>query len=540
MKEFSILIGGKAGDGIDRAGVVINDLLNTLGYYQYVYREYPSIIRGGHTFSIIRASSDKVYCHRDQVDIVIAMNRETIDAHAGRLRDGGALLYDATEDKAAAPIIADGATIQAIPLQDILAAESAPPITRNSIMIGALARALGLEWTDASAVLTRRLPKSLPQNLAVARRGYDAASPVFMVPNLDRVALPVLTGNEALAMGLLQGGLDSYIAYPMTPTSSILHFLAEVAPLFGLKVVHPESEIGVILMALGASYTGDKVAVGTSGGGFCLMTEGFSFAAMAELPLVVVLGMRPGPSTGLPTYSSQTELGFALNAGQGEFSRLVVAPGDAEESFQWAQIALNMAAKHRVPVILLTDKNGGEGTYSFDVNEPTAIERYEAPPRDWSKVFKIDSYEHDETGLTTEDAAITKAMQDKRLAKTGPIASDLAACEPVKVYGDKEAATAIICWGSNKGVCVEAAAAFGWRVVQPVVLAPFPAAQFAEAMRGARLSIVVENNATGQLKKLLRLHDFTATESVRKYDGRAFSLEELSAALTAVKEASPV
>ncbi len=539
MKEFSILIGGKAGDGIDRAGVVINNLLNPLGYYQYVYREYPSIIRGGHTFSIIRAASEKVSCHRNQVDIVIAMNPETIAVHAGRLRPGGALLYDSDTQGGPEPEVPPGVTVQPIPLAAILETEAAPPITRNSIMIGALARAIGLDWEAAADVLTRKMPKALQENLAVARRGYDAASPVFTAANLDRDGLPVLTGNEALGMGLIQGGLDTYIAYPMTPTSSILHFLAKAASEFGLKVVHPESEIGVILMALGASYTGAKAAVGTSGGGFCLMTEGFTFAAMAELPLVVVLGMRPGPSTGLPTYSSQTELGFALNAGQGEFARLVIAPGDAEESFYWAQIALNMAAKYRLPAILLTDKNGGEGAYSFDVDLSPVVDRFVPPARDWSKVFKIDSYEHDEFGITTEDPVITKQMQDKRLGKISPLSGDLDAFETVRVYGDPDATTALVCWGSNKGVCVEAAAAFGWRVVQPIVMAPFPAARFAKAMAGVERTMIVENNATGQLKGLLKMNDWPADDFVSKYDGRAFGLEELTAALTKAADRRP-
>lgn len=532
MNEFSILVGGKAGDGIDRAGVIITNLLNRLGYHQYVYREYPSVIRGGHTFSIIRASSDKIACHRDTVDIVLGMNRETVETHLKRLRPGGALLYDTDALGDEAPAAPADVTVQAVPLGDILAAETAPPITRNSIMVGALAKAIGLDWGIVTDVFKRNFPQALKKNLAVARRGYDAASAVFPAPDLGRPGLPVLTGNEALGLGMLRAGLDAYIAYPMTPTSSILHFLARVGPAFGLKVVHPESEIGVILMALGTSYTGDKVAVGTSGGGFCLMTEGFTFAAMAELPVLVVLGMRPGPSTGLPTYSSQTELWFALNAGQGEFTRLVVAPGDAEESFYWAQIALNMVNKYRLPGILLTDKNTGEGTYSFDVSLLPAIERYDAPRRDWSKVYKINSYEHDENGITTEDPFVTNNAQNKRLAKAGPLADDLAVHEQVRVYGDKKARTAVVCWGSNKGVCVEVAETLGWRVVQPIVLAPFPTGQFRRAMAGVQHSIVVENNATGQLRSLLKLHGFPTDDTVLKYDGRAFSLEELTTALT--------
>jgi len=164
-------------------------------------------------------------------------------------------------------------------------------------------------------------------NLKVARRGYDMASEHAVVPERDSTPLPIVSGNEAIGLGLLDGGLDAFVAYPMTPTSNLLHFLAEIAEEAGILVFHPENEIAVMLMALGLGYAGKKTAVGTSGGGFCLMTEGLSLSGMNEVPVVIVLGQRAGPSTGMPTYTAQSDLNFALHAGQGEFPRLVVAPG---------------------------------------------------------------------------------------------------------------------------------------------------------------------------------------------------------------------
>lgn len=536
MNELSILIGGKAGDGIDKAGLVIAGMLTRLGYQIYIYRDYPSIIRGGHTFSIIRASKDKVLAHTDRVDVILAMNQETVDLHVNRLKQASAIIYDPKILGEHPEFLQRNQKALAIPILSIIKEEDAPPVTANSVMIGALAKVLGIKWNVLEAVFRKKLPKATDKNLAVARRGYDEVETLFQTDDLDQGGRPLLTGNEVLGLGLVKGGLDTYIAYPMTPTSNILHFMAKNADNFGLKVIHPESEISVILMALGCAYTGERVAVGTSGGGFCLMTEGFSLSAMAGLPVVVVLGQRPGPSTGLPTYSSQTELDFALSAGQGEFARLVVAPGDCEESYLWAQIMVAITAKHEIPAIILTDKNLGEGTYSLNESLPDAAIIPERPFTNRKNVFKVSSYEHDDAGITTENGDLAIAMQDRRLAKIEELAAELDEYSQVGVFGNKKSKTAILCWGSNKGVCIEAAQALDIKVIQPVVMSPFPIRQFREAMAGVEQIIAVENNATGQLAKLITEYGFNADRSVLKYDGRAFSIDELKVELGAIIE----
>jgi len=534
VNEFSILIGGRAGDGIDKAGLVIAYMLNRLGYYLYIYHDYPSIIRGGHTFSIIRASEEKVFTHADSVDVILAINKETVELHLKRLKPVSVIVYEPKTIGDALTSLRPDQKALAVPVATIIKEEDAPPVTGNSVMIGALAKVLGIKWLVLEEVFRRKLPKATDKNLNVARRGYDQAETCFHTNDLDQDGLPLLTGNEALGLGLVKGGINTYIAYPMTPTSNVLHFMAANADNFGLKVIHPESEIGVILMALGCAYTGEHVAVGTSGGGFCLMTEGFSLSAMAELPIVVVLGQRPGPSTGLPTYSSQTELHFALNAGQGEFTRFVVAPGDSEESYLWAQRALAAAAKYRIPVIILVDKNVCEGVCSFDASSLDAVAVPELPVPEGKITFKINSYEHDENGITTEDPGITKAMQDKRLAKTKELAEELDGYNQVGVYGNRKSPTAILCWGSNKGVCVEAARSLDLKVIQPIVMSPFPLKQFKKAMTGVEKLIAVENNATGQMAKLITEHGFNADRSLLKYDGRPFSVDELESKLTTI------
>ncbi len=324
MDDFSILIGGKAGYGIDKASSIIASIVNQLNYRLYVYRDYPSLIRGGHTFSIIRVSKDKIASHKNKVDYILALNQETIDLHKDKLVDGGMIIYDS--DSVKPETVPQAKQALPLPLTKILKEESAPEIMPNSCVVGALCKIGGISWNILETVFRKNFSKELDLNLKIARRGYDAAKEIAKIEGIRQDRLPLFTGNEATGLGLIKGGLNTYIAYPMTPSSPLLHFMANLAEDFSIKVIHPESEISVILMALGASYAGDKVAVGTSGGGFCLMTEGLSFAAMAELPIVIMVGQRPGPSTGLPTYSSQTELHFVLNAGQGEFPRFIVAP----------------------------------------------------------------------------------------------------------------------------------------------------------------------------------------------------------------------
>lgn len=548
MENFSILIGGKAGFGIDKSGAVISYMINRLGYNVYVYRDYPSIIRGGHTFSIIRASDKRILSHEDKIDYLLALNQDTITFHKSRLKNNSIIIYD--QDAVKCDGVCPVKDYIPIPIGKILKEESAPEIMRNTCIIGSLSRIIGIEWEVFERVLRKEISKDIDLNLKVAKRGYDEVRTIVKIKSLNKTELPLLTGNEAIGLGLIRGGLKTYIAYPMTPSSPILHFLAGIADDFSLKVIHPESEIAVILMALGSSYCGEAVAVGTSGGGFCLMTEGLSLSGMAELPVVIVLGQRPGPSTGLPTYSSQTELHFALYAGQGEFVRFIVAPGDAEESYFWSAVSMDISRKFQIPSIILADKTVCEGTYNFDIDSIDEINIESSAMWDGKKPYKryaitetgvsplafvpdkdacikVNSYEHDEYGLTTEDPVMTTRMQDKRLKKEKFLIKEVQRYETVKSYGDPKSSTTILCWGSNKGVCCEVAEKLNLRVIQPIVLSPFPLNEFKNAIKRTKKIILVENSATGQLKSFLNRYGINIDKEILKYDGRPFSVDGL-------------
>ncbi len=554
MEDFSVLTGGKAGFGIDQATLILGRLLNQSGYRIYVYRDYPSVIRGGHTFSIIRAAQTKIAAHRDKIDVLLALDRETIDLHQTRLKDGALVIYDSETVK---DLVLPGRieTLD-LPIGRMVKEEKGFEVMRNTCMIGAFAKAVGVTREVLERVVKENFPKEVDLNLKIALRGFDAAPAVKKIAPPPSEPLPLISGNQAVGLGLIKGGLQDYVAYPMTPTTPLLHFLAEQADHYSLKVIHPESEIGVILMAMGFAYAGEKAAVGTSGGGFCMMAESLSLSGMSEVPVVIVLGQRPGPSTGLPTYSAQTDLHFALNAGQGEFVRLVVAPGDLEEAYFWSAQALGLAWKYQVPAIILTDKNlnecignfelpqdgemevsapslwDGKGPYRRYANTETGVSPLAFVPRR-DAVIKVNSYEHDESGITTEEGEMAAKMQDKRLRKGRYLLEELNRFPTVNRFGDDSRTTALLCWGSNKGVCVEAAQKLGLSVVQPVVLSPFPDDAFRRALAGVTKLIAVENNATGQLAHLIKAFGIDVDEMILKYDGRPFALDELE---TRVKE----
>jgi 2-oxoglutarate ferredoxin oxidoreductase subunit alpha len=541
MNDVSVLIGGKAGDGINSAGALVAQLLNHLGYDIYFSIDYPSLIRGGHNFAIIRGSDHSIGTCWNPIDFVLALNNETIERHRDRYTPETTILFNADQVKSAGV---------GIPVNAILAGENAPAIMGNSAIIGGFAKAAGIEWDVVKTVFTASLPKGVDLNLKVAKRAYDQGEKIHRVSTGTKLPRPLFTGNEAIGIGMVKGGLEAYVSYPMTPSSTLLHFLAEYQEKFGITVVHPENEIAVILMALGFAYTGKRSGVGTSGGGFCLMTEGLSLAGMAELPLVLVVSQRTGPSTGLPTYTGQSDLQFVLHAGQGEYPRLIVAPGDAQQALFWSEIAMNSAWKFQIPAFILADKTLSEGTYSINPSVLSDVPSGDSPgwpgtvpylryadvpsgisplafPGMKDAVIKVNSYAHDEAGITSEEAGVVEQMTRKRLRKWERLTAEMQGYPGVTLSGNPEASTALLCWGSTKGVCNEIASLLGLRVIQPIILSPFPAVQLKDAITGVTKLIAVEENATAQLATLAEQYGIVPDKRILRYDGRPFSPDDL-------------
>jgi 2-oxoglutarate ferredoxin oxidoreductase subunit alpha len=541
MKDVSVLVGGKAGDGINSAGAMVAQLLNHLGYRIYLYFDYPSLIRGGHNFAIVRGRETATGTCGMKVDFVLALDQETVERHKAAWKTDTAVIFNRDLVKS---------TGQGIPLKEILTAEHAPDIMGNSAVIGGFAKAAGIAWKTVEEVFSSHIPKGTDLNLRVARRAYDMLATVHPLSPCNNPPAPLLTGNEAVGLGMVRGGLDAYISYPMTPSSSLLHFLAGEQENLGIMVVHPENEIAVVLMALGFASTGKRAAVGTSGGGFCLMTEGLSLAGMAELPIVFLMSQRTGPSTGLPTYTGQADLLFVQHAGQGEFPRLIVAPGTTEEALYWSEAAMHIAWEFQIPAFILSDKTLSEGTYSTDLSLVPEIPK-RAPPS-WDKtvpygrytdtpsgispaafygtggaVIKVNGYAHDEAGITTEEAPMVDLIARKRLRKGEELVRAMGRYPQVSTAGNPDAPVALLCWGSTEGVCREIAGQMGLRVVRPVVLSPFPAESLKKALGSAGRVIAVEENATAQLATLAGQHGITCQEKILRFDGRPFTPELL-------------
>jgi 2-oxoglutarate ferredoxin oxidoreductase subunit alpha len=541
MKDYSVLIGGQAGDGIRQAGSLVARMLARLGYHIYFWDDYPSLIRGGHNFSIIRASDHRVEAHRDQIDILVALNKETVEKHRQQLKKGGVVLYDSDA------FDAEGCGVG---FTGIVKDSGGRPVMRNIAALGAIAKTLGADWETLKEVVQSGVRKDVETNLKIAGASYEGGCGTELrVERLPGRSLPLVQGNEAIALGAARAGLDLYIAYPMTPSSSILHFLAQHEEELGIVTYHPENEIAAVITAIGGAYAGARTMVGSSGGGFALMTEGLSLCGQSETPVVFAVSQRPGPSTGVPTYTAQGDLFFVLHAGHGEFLRLVVAPGDPDQAFHLTGLAMNLAWKYQIPALVLSDKNLSESTYCFESNGDEVVRRDEhrwdgkgeykrylrtsdgisplAYPGTKGAVVKATSYEHDETGITTELPDAIAAMQDKRLGKRARLEAEVDQPEAVGVYGKEDAPIAMVTWGSTKGACLEVAGDMGLRLVQPLVLEPFPAGALAKALKGVEQVVGVETNSTGLLARLFGCNGIAVDRTILRYDGRPFTVDGL-------------
>jgi 2-oxoglutarate ferredoxin oxidoreductase subunit alpha len=544
MEEISILIGGEAGDGIKQAGNMVARLLNRYGYRVFVYEDYQSLIRGGHNFAIVRASKEKVEEHKERVDVIVALNQETVEKHRKRLKEGGYFIVDS--DKAG---VHDTVNSIEIPMTTIARERNLPLIVRNTIALGALARALSMDFLVVEDVIRKCIRKKVEENVEACKEGYNASREVFKVEKIEREPLPLLTGNELIALGLVKGGMKVYIAYPMTPASSILHFLAANEDRLNIRTVHPETEIAVIGMLQGCAYAGVRAACGTSGGGFALMVEHLSLAGQAEIPTVIVLAQRPAPATGVPTYTMQGDLFFAMFSGHGEFPRVVMAPGNGEQAFYMSAEAMNIAWKFQIPVIVLSDKQLSESTYSVEIDENLVkveepllwngegeYKRYEftengisplAFPGEKNAVVKANSYEHDEFGITVEEEEKVERGYEKRLRKMKAVEEYVNSKEDAVDVIEGDESTVLVTWGSTRNAVFEVARKLGLKAVQVKYLYPLPRKVLEKELKNAGKIVCVEVNSTGLLASWLEYNGIKVADRILKYNARPFAVDEL-------------
>ena len=535
--ERQILIGGEAGQGVAKAATILGKAFVREGFYVFNYRDYPSLIKGGHNFNVLRISAEPVSSHEfDGHDVVVALDEKTVRKHAGEMKKDAVVL---------APNRVNADSKLSVDTENIIRELNAPKIMENIILISAAWKYLGMPFESLEKTILEEL-KNNRTAVTAAKRGYEEVETGKVMGTApEKRARYFITGSQAVAMGAIAAGIDLYIAYPMTPATPVLHYLAAVQTEYDFQVLQLENEIAVANAALGASYAGAMTMIGTSGGGFALMGEAMSLQGMSEVPLVAYLAMRNAPSTGVPTYTGQGDLKMAVNIGHGEYPKVVVAPGDPKEVFERTLEAFYLAYKYRVLSIIISDKHLAESTYTVDGFSPRVEpERFivEDVPEDYKSYeitetgvspravpgqgdapVRATSYEHDEYGYTREEGEWAIKMNDKRFRKVRYIKEEVANLEPVNTYGNGD--KVIVSWGSTKGAILDALKQLdGWRFVQVSYIEPFPAEQFLDAVEGAERIVLVENNVTGLLGDIIaEKTGMIIEEKILRYDARPFT-----------------
>jgi len=561
-QTFTLGIGGAAGQGVATPGDIFALIFSRRGLHLNAYNAYQSIIRGGHTFLTIRTGVDEVTNQGDAMDLLIPLIQDTMDRHLRLLTEGGAVIYNADSIKpgAAAP----GVQLCPLPVST-LADITRNKVAQNTLALGASLSMMGVGFNVLEGVFQAQFGKKgeavVTENVNIARAGYDYATSNFKpfdkpLPMTDK-RYAVLSGNAALAMGGAAAGCKFYCAYPMSPSTGVLHWMAGHGRKAGILVRQVEDEIGVINMAIGAAHAGVRSMCATSGGGFALMTEGLGLSAMAEIPVVAINCMRAGPSTGVPTKTEQGDLWQALGAAFGDFPRVIAAPLDIADCFTLMPEVFNITDKYQCPAIVLCDLLLAEGRLSVDpkvLDFKPHIDRGEmitangdahdeylrykitesgvsprAIPGIPGHMHVVSSDEHDENGVLISDEytnhAKRRAMFEKRQRKVAGIE---AMVPPPVLKGPAEADVTLIGWGSTDGVIREAIAQLAEQGIvanqlQIRYLVPLHGDAIVDILGKAKHTIIVENNFTGQFARYLRSEtSFVANGHIRKYDGEPF------------------
>jgi 2-oxoglutarate/2-oxoacid ferredoxin oxidoreductase subunit alpha len=573
-QSFAVAIGGAAGQGVATPGDIFAKIFSRRGLHLNAYNAYQSIIRGGHTFLTVRTGPDPITNMGDRLDLLIPLNQDTMDRHLGLLASGAACLYNADQIHPGTP--AAGVQLCPIPVSK-LADITRNKVAQNTLAMGAALSMMGVGFPALESVIVEQFRKKekavIDENVSVARAGYDYATANFKpfawpLPMTEN-KYAVLSGNSALAMGGAAAGVKFYCAYPMSPSTGVLHWMADHARKAGIVVRQVEDEIGVINMAIGAAHAGVRSMCATSGGGFALMSEGLGLSAQAEIPFVVIDCQRAGPSTGVPTKTEQGDLWQMLGAAFGDYPRVIAAPLDIGDCFTLIPEIFNLADRFQVPGIVLCDLLLSEGRLSVDpkvLNFQPHIDRGELITSngvDTHEEYKrylitesgvsprvipgvpgythtVSSDEHDENGVLISDeytnATKRRAMMEKRMRKMTGIENSVPKPE---LIGPRDADVTLIGWGSTYGVIEEAREllhdqGISANQLQIRWLVPLHGDAIVEILKNARRTIIVENNYSGQFARYLRSEtSFVPNGNIRKYDGEPFMPHHI---VEAVKE----
>jgi 2-oxoglutarate ferredoxin oxidoreductase subunit alpha len=554
MKDISIVLCGEAGQGIQTVEKILVSILKNSGYFVFSAREFMSRIRGGSNSTEIRVSDEPVNSFVEKIDLLISLDEKAVGHVEWRIDKNTLILgrkefiKDKSEKTFEIPFIE-------------LAKDVGNKLYANTVTVGVLSGMLGIDFFIAEGFIRKFFEKKdkdiIDGNIKACKKGYEIGKDLAEANDIDfdlkknKKAKEYfrLSGTDLVSLGAIAGGCNFISSYPMSPSTGVLTFLSQQQETFGLIAEQAESEICAINMSLGASYAGARAMVTTSGGGFALMTEGLSLAGMLEMPIVIHLAQRPGPATGLPTRSEQGDLLFALFAGHGEFPRIIFAPGKTEDVFDLSRKAFDLADKFQVPAIVMTDQYLLDSSFlvsSIDISKLKNKKYFIKTDKDYKRykvtsdgvsprgipgygkgLVVVDSDEHDEEGHITEDLDFRTEIVDKRLRKMDLIKKEI---EPPELIGNKSYKTLVIGWGSTYYGIKEALkrlddknmAFLHYKQVYP--LHPDTRKYIERAYK----TIVVENNATGQFAKLIKMETGIQVDgSILKYNGLPFGVEEI-------------
>ncbi len=566
MSDISIVICGAAGQGIQTVEGLLVGIFKMSGYNVYATKEYMSRVRGGLNSTELRIGSQRVAAFVNRIDLLIPLNSGAIGHVKKRITDQTNILADAA-------IVGEGSVpypekLIKVAFTDI-AKEIGNKLYSNVVAVGTITGFFNAEPGIAKSFLKKRFgskgEKIVENNLTAFEKGYAIGQNLYKegkvkleVAKTEGVQDEILVnGNQAVGLGAIAGGCNFISAYPMSPSTGVLVFLAQNSKEFGIVVDQAEDEIAAINKTIGAWFAGARAIASTSGGGFALMTEGLSLAGIMESPLVIHIAQRPGPATGLPTRTAQEDLNLALYGGHGEFQRIIFAPGTIQQAFYLTQKAFNLADSYQVPVFVLTDQDFVDAYYnipSLDLtglkNEKNIVEtdedykRYRFTksgislrgiPGYGTGVVRADSDEHDEYGHITEDMEFLRPeMVEKRVFKRQDLLDGIA--EPPSIVGDENYKTLVVCWGSNYHVVKEAIALInkpGLAMAHFHQVFPLAAGGI-DMLKKAEKVILLENNATGQFTNILKLYgDFVVPKANRffRFTGKPYAVEEVTAIL---------
>ncbi|WP_144932570.1 2-oxoacid:acceptor oxidoreductase subunit alpha [Paenibacillus sp. 32O-W] len=568
IDQLSWKIGGQQGEGVESTDRIFSTALNRLGYYLYGYRHFSSRIKGGHTNNKIRISTKPIRAISDDLDILVAFDQESIDLNAAELRPNGVVVADAKFN----PVIPDGvsARLFAVPITAI-AEELGTSLMKNMVASGASWALLGLPLDVFNKAVEEEFGRKgaavVEKNLEAVKRGADfildqagGPLPEFQLAPADGKQKLFMIGNDAIALGALAAGCRFMPAYPITPASEIMEYLIKALPKFGGTVIQTEDEIAAVSMAIGANYGGVRSMTASAGPGLSLMMEAIGLAGMTETPVVIVDTQRGGPSTGLPTKQEQSDVNAMIYGTHGEIPKIVIAPSTVEECFYDMIQAFNLAEKYQCPVIVMTDLQlsmGKQSAEPLDYNR-IVIDRgnllRDVPEREDGTLFKryavtedgisprvlpgikngihhVTGVEHDEVGRPSESPVNRKKMMEKRMEKLKHIKVE----QPIHVDAPHEDADMLIIgMGSTGGTIDEARGRLASEGIKSNhltvrLLHPFPVDELRPHIEKASKIVVVENNATGQLASLIKLHFGCADKihNVLKYNGNPFLPSEI-------------